>query len=391
MNDFIVLLNKSEGKTSASSLSCVKRNVNKKVGHTGTLDKFASGLLIALTGRYTKFTEKYMNLEKTYLATIEFGKETDTLDSEGVVVAKSDNIVNKADLERILKTKFSGKIKQTPPIYSALKINGKRSSDRVRNGEDVNLPEREITVYSSEIVSFDNNIAVIRFTVSRGTYIRSLARDIALTLNSRGYLKKLVRERIGIFDINDSVKDSDYDVFKTEYNNQSSDEYIMCIGVFDGVHIGHQKILSETVKTAHERGCKSLVITFDKSPKGRNGLMTLEEKISAISNFKPDKIEVLKWNEQLSSTSGAQFMLSLQKKYNIRGIVHGKDFSVGSRLNQVSAKDLGLFFSDKDIFCIDDVGCRDVARVSSTYIQTLIKEGKTKEASSLMFLTKSVN
>ena len=180
MKDFIVLLNKSEGITSAASLSCVKRHVNKKAGHTGTLDKFASGLLIALTGRYTKFTEKFFNLKKTYLATIEFGKETDTLDPEGEVIATSDTVVNKSDLEQVLKTNFSGTIKQTPPLYSALKVNGKRSSDRIRNGEEVNLPERDITIYSSEIVSFENNIAVIRFTVSRGTYIRSLARDIAL-------------------------------------------------------------------------------------------------------------------------------------------------------------------------------------------------------------------
>ena len=385
MKDFIVLLNKSEGITRAASLSCVKRHVNKKAGHTGTLDKFASGLLIALTGRYTKFTEKFFNLKKTYLATIEFGKETDTLDPEGEVIATSDTVVNKSDLEQVLKTNFSGTIKQTPPLYSALKVNGKRSSDRIRNGEEVNLPERDITIYSSEIVSFENNIAVIRFTVSRGTYIRSRARDIALLLNSRGYLKKLVREKIGIFDLNDSIKDSDYDIFQTEYQNQSSDEYIMCIGVFDAMHIGHQALISKTVKTAADRGCKSLVLTFDKSPKNRESIMTLEDKIACISSFNPHRIEVLKWDEKLSSTSGARFMLSLQKKYNIKGIVLGKDFSVGSKDNPVTINELNLFFNDKDIICIEDVGGNGVDRVSSSYIQSLIKEGKTKEASSLMF------
>lgn len=391
MNDFIVLLNKSEGKTSAASLSCIKRNVNKKVGHTGTLDKFASGLLIALTGRYTKFTEKYMNLKKTYLATIEFGKETDTLDREGEVIAVSDSLITKEDIERVLKEKFSGVIKQTPPLYSALKINGKRASDRVRNGEDIKLQEREINIYSSSLISFENNIALIRFTVSRGTYIRSLARDIALSLNSRAYLKALVRERIGVFDISDSVNDNKYDVFKNEYNNQSKDEYIMCIGVFDGVHIGHQAIITKCVQKAREKGVKSLVITFDKSPKRDDCIMTLDEKLKAITSFNPSNIEVLEWNDELEKTSGARFMLSLQKKYNIRGIVHGKDFSIGCATNRITSSDLGLFFNDKDIYVVDDVGYSDIKRVSTSYIQGLLKSGETERAEKLLYLAHSTN
>lgn len=199
MSDFSVLiLDKKPGETSFKSLNKVKRcHRGSKVGHTGTLDKFATGIMVVLTGEATKLNPLFSGMDKKYKATIKFGSQTDTLDPEGEIIYQAE----KPTLEELKKSinKYLGSIKQVPPEYSAIHVNGKRAYERIRSGEEVTMAERDVTIYNSSLISFDGEVALLDTHVSKGTYIRSLARDIAITAASRGYLIALDRYEVGPF------------------------------------------------------------------------------------------------------------------------------------------------------------------------------------------------
>lgn len=204
MSNFLFLLrDKKDGETSFDSLKEVKKEYNtKKVGHAGTLDKAASGLMIVLVGNATKLNPIFSQLNKRYVAEIEFGKETDTLDRYGSVIEESDKIPTLDEIERILPS-FIGKIKQSPPLFSSLHQNGKRLYKLALKGEDVLIKERDVEIYSLDIISYINGILKLDCRVSKGTYIRSLSRDIALSLGTRGSLLSLRRTEIGPFTLDD--------------------------------------------------------------------------------------------------------------------------------------------------------------------------------------------
>jgi tRNA pseudouridine55 synthase len=206
-NASILLVNKPCGITSFSSLNTIKRTVDPKVGHAGTLDKFAQGLMIVLTGSMTKLNVLFSTMDKRYRATICFGSETDTLDPEGEIVATSA-IPSYDEIQQAMKT-FVGEIEQQPPQYSALHIDGKRASALAREGKVVEMASRPITIYSFEPVSFDGCNLIADVHVSKGTYIRSLARDLALACNSRAHLVDLVRTQIGPFLLEEAIGSDD--------------------------------------------------------------------------------------------------------------------------------------------------------------------------------------
>lgn len=199
MSDFSVLiLDKKPGETSFRSLNEVKRlHRGSKVGHTGTLDKFATGIMVVLTGEATKLNPLFSGMDKKYKATIKLGEQTDTLDPEGEIISSSSLPSASAFKEAL--SGFTGPIKQRPPEYSAIHIDGKRAYERIRKGEEVVIPERDVTIYSLELLSFASDEAVIDTHVSKGTYIRSLARDICHSAASCGYLKSLDRYQVGPF------------------------------------------------------------------------------------------------------------------------------------------------------------------------------------------------
>ncbi len=205
----ILLVHKPSGVTSFASLGSIKRTVDPKVGHAGTLDKFARGLMIVLTGSMTRLNQVFSTMDKRYRATILFGKETDTLDPEGEVIATAP-IPTLQEIQEAIP-QFLGDIQQSPPQYSALHIGGKRASKLAREGKVVVMEKRPVTVYSFEVVSFEDNLLVADIHVSKGTYIRSLARDLALACNSRGYLVDLVRTQIGPFLLEDAISSTDVD------------------------------------------------------------------------------------------------------------------------------------------------------------------------------------
>lgn len=200
----ILPLYKPAGITSFSFLYKVKRLFGKKVGHCGTLDKFAEGLMLVVTGPFTRLAQLFEGLDKTYRAQLQFGYETDTLDPEGSQVAEAP-VPDYSIIESVLP-KFIGTQSQRPPTYSAVHIDGKRAYRMARSGQEVIMPERTITVYDIAVVSWNNPVLTIDVRVSKGTYIRSLARDIGLACASRASLISLVRTEVGPFSLQDTME-----------------------------------------------------------------------------------------------------------------------------------------------------------------------------------------
>ena len=205
-----IILDKPVGLGSTTAVSAVKRILREvgepktKVGHGGTLDPLASGVLPIALGEGTKLAGRMLDATKAYDFTISFGEETDTLDAEGQVVASSDVRPTLEQVEAVLP-RFSGQIEQTPPAYSALKIGGKPAYARARAGEDVELKSRMVTILDLRLVEMTEGSITLSATVSKGTYIRSLARDIARALNTVGHVTMLRRTRAGPFSLDQAI------------------------------------------------------------------------------------------------------------------------------------------------------------------------------------------
>ncbi|MDR0584075.1 MAG: tRNA pseudouridine(55) synthase TruB [Treponema sp.] len=200
----LLLLSKQAGLTSFEALGAVKKALGTgKAGHTGTLDKFAEGLLLVLTGRALKLSPWFLHCDKQYEGTIRFGIESDTLDPEGKPVAEAA-LPSREAVEKILPL-FSGEIMQAPPAYSAIHIDGKRASALARSGKQPEMKKRPVRVYRLELLLWDPPFARIFVHCSSGTYIRSLARDIALAAGSRACLHALTRTKVAGFSLEDAV------------------------------------------------------------------------------------------------------------------------------------------------------------------------------------------
>ncbi len=205
-----VLLHKPPGITSFSALQEIKKAVYpRKVGHTGTLDKFAEGLLIAVVGKATKFASYITDLGKEYTAEIEFGRETDTLDPEGEVIKENCPIPDRGTVET-RAAEFVGEILQVPPIYSAVHVRGERAHKLARKGEAVRLAGRAVSIYAMKIITYEPPCLRLDVHCSKGTYIRSLARDLGKSCGSCGYVTKLRRNSIGGFSLTETVFPGDF-------------------------------------------------------------------------------------------------------------------------------------------------------------------------------------
>lgn len=203
----LILLNKPEGLTSFSAVSRIKRLAKeKRVGHTGTLDPMATGVLPILLGRATALSSLMLDSDKKYIAEIKLGITTDTDDITGTVLTHKAVYPNDLDIDKALKN-FTGKIKQTPPIYSAIKKDGVRLYKLAREGKTAEIPSREVEIFSLKLLSplDENNTFKVEAHVSKGTYIRSLARDIGEFLGTGATLSALSRTYASGFTINDCV------------------------------------------------------------------------------------------------------------------------------------------------------------------------------------------
>ena len=201
-----LVVDKPRGMGSTQVVSFTRRLFNaQKNGHCGTLDPFATGVLPIAFGEATKLIPYVTDGEKEYEFVLYFGEETDTLDTEGQVVAISDVIPSEAEIRAVL-SEFVGEIIQIPPAYSAIKIDGKRAYNLVRQGEEVQIPERKIKIYELELLEMlTNRTARLRVRCSKGTYVRTLGADIARKLGSCGYLKELRRTKCGNFDLSQKI------------------------------------------------------------------------------------------------------------------------------------------------------------------------------------------
>lgn len=213
MGDFmdgIILINKEKEYTSQDVVSCVKKILNQsKAGHTGTLDPLATGVLPVLLGSATKLSKYLIEHDKIYEAIIKLGKKTTTGDLEGEVIEeKNINIQNleKNNVEMVLNT-FLGESFQIPPMYSAIKVNGKKLYEYARDGIEIERKKRKINIYSIELLNIDleNYEIKIRVKCSKGTYIRTLCEDIAQKLDTLGFMKELIRVKVDGFEINDAI------------------------------------------------------------------------------------------------------------------------------------------------------------------------------------------
>lgn len=210
MTNKLILLSKTSGVSSFGALSDVKKSLDiRRVGHTGTLDGFADGLLVVLTGRLTRLVEHITALDKEYTGIFVFGEETDTLDCQGKVIKTADP----PSMEKILSLLpgFTGKISQIPPVFSAVHIDGKRAYNLAREGKKPELKSREVFIQNFELTDFyrdegkNLSYGLFKIQCSKGTYIRSLARDLAVKAGSCGYVLKLRRNMVGAFKLEDSV------------------------------------------------------------------------------------------------------------------------------------------------------------------------------------------
>jgi tRNA pseudouridine55 synthase len=215
--DGILLIDKPAGMTSFGVVARIRRVLRErlgkkvKVGHTGTLDPFATGLMILVTGKECKNAGSYTKLDKVYEATFRLGQLSTTGDPEGELTSISDIQPPKSKVETVL-ARFIGESLQRPPIFSAIKINGKRSYHLARNGQEVELPERPITIYSLELLDYTYPEVKIRVHVSSGTYIRSLAVDIGEMLGTGAYCSELRRVSISDWSVDDAAQLPDFGV-----------------------------------------------------------------------------------------------------------------------------------------------------------------------------------
>lgn len=203
--DGVMLLDKPSGMSSNWALQLTRRLIDaRRGGHTGTLDPMASGLLPLAFGNATKYSQDLLNATKRYLATVQFGAATDTMDATGTVTEKSDHVVTREELEAVLP-RFRGKIEQVPPMYSALKHDGKNLYDLARRGIAIERKPREVEISILELVSFSGSQAVLDARVTKGTYIRVLADDIGRALGSFAHLSALRRTEVGDLRLADAV------------------------------------------------------------------------------------------------------------------------------------------------------------------------------------------
>lgn len=202
---------KPVGKTSHDVVAYFRKLLKiKKIGHTGTIDPFAEGVLPICVGNSTRLIE-YLPDDKAYLAFVQLGKATDSYDTEGNVIFESDKKVTKEQLVSAL-TSFEGEIEQLPPMYSAIKVKGKKLYEYAREGKTISVAPRQVTIHKIELKNFDEEKqeAQVYIECSKGTYIRSIANDLGQNLCCGGYLTRLIRTKAGKFLVEDSIKMQDY-------------------------------------------------------------------------------------------------------------------------------------------------------------------------------------
>ncbi len=262
--DGILLIDKEEGITSFDAVRMIKKILKcKKTGHAGTLDPFASGLLIILLGQGTKLSSHIMGGKKKYRAEIRLGIGTDTLDPTGLIIKEAP--VPDMGLETVASViaGFTGVIEQVPPAFSALKVNGERAYNLARKGIEVELKKREVTVYSIDIVDIRLPLVMLDVTCSSGTYIRSLAADIGKELGTVAHLKNLRRLSSGLFNVGDAHFSKELDSMGSEVVLNHIIPLHESLPDMKTINLGHH--LAEKVRNGYRPSWGELTENIDAS------------------------------------------------------------------------------------------------------------------------------
>lgn len=252
MNNFAIIINKEKNVTSRDVVNRLSKILKiKKIGHTGTLDPLATGVLVCLTGKYTKLVEIITALEKEYIATIKLGVKTDTGDITGNILEQENHKI--LDKDKIIEAlnSFIGEYEEEIPLYSAVHVNGKRLYEYARSGENIVLPRKKVTIKEIEFLDYKDDCIKFRVVASKGTYIRSLIESICEKLNVLGTMSELIRTKQGKFKIEDS-----YILERIENNNYKylKIEDILPVKILDMNDNNSKKILNGNVLEMNESG-----------------------------------------------------------------------------------------------------------------------------------------
>ncbi len=276
----IIIIDKPKGYTSRDIVNIVSNKLkNKKVGHTGTLDPLATGVLVICVGRATKLCDMLTSERKEYIAEVILGLNTESLDITGKTLNEEYKYISKEKIEKVLKS-YIKTYNQEVPIYSAVKVGGRKLYEYARSGEDVKLPKKEVTIYDMELLDYCYNNKVtftFKTVVSKGTYIRSLIRDIALSLNTYGTMSNLRRTKQGKFTLNEAIS-----LEKLEK------------GEFDILKIQDILDISKKVVTGD---MKKRIINGQKIP-GKTTILYLDEENNPLAIYKHGRVLKMLYDNQ---------------------------------------------------------------------------------------------
>jgi riboflavin kinase/FMN adenylyltransferase len=368
MTSGYLLINKPPDWT---SFDVVKKTQNilktKKIGHTGTLDPFATGLLILLVGKATKHSQAFTNFDKEYIATAMFGTQTDTGDMTGNVIVSQDDTaleknhpnieVTQAQFQSLIPSIISIK-EQIPSKFSAIKIKGKPAYKLARKKADFDMPKRNIEIKDFELVSYDYPTFTYRVVVSKGTYIRTLTEQIAALFDTVAVTTHLQRTKIGHYllsdaiDISDLQGDTHIHSLSFDISTKTSLHPCVTIGTFDGVHLGHRYLLTKALSIAKEKNTHLVVMTFDNHPRevltqaDKPFLITEhEKKISLMTDLGIEHITCLHFDKNIANIPATEFLEKhIIEKYHPQAIIIGHDnhFGVGRAGDKVFLRERSL-------------------------------------------------
>ncbi len=294
MKTGILVINKSENMTSHDVVAILRKKLNmKRIGHTGTLDPMATGVLPICIGNSTRISEYIMNQGKSYIATLKFGESTTTYDSEGEITDISNKVSFTSDqVNKVLET-FLGDISQTPPIYSAIKVNGKKLYEYARDNEKIEIKSRKVTIYDIKLIEIKNEFAKIYISCSKGTYIRSIIHDLGIKLNSYAHMTELIRTRVGRFDLENSIDISKIDDYSLEDLENSLISINEALYNFESLEV--TKIIRDRLVNGQRINIKDLINT--KIPKDEEIKIISENEFIGIAKINNNilKMEKMLW------------------------------------------------------------------------------------------------
>ena len=422
--DGIINVNKEAGMTSFDVLRALKRILHeKKMGHAGTLDPMAEGVLLVCVGKATKLVDSLMSEVKIYRAELLLGVETDTEDSTGKLLLEEERHVTEEDVLSAFQA-LLGKREQIPPMYSAKKVEGKRLYSMAREGIVIERKPSRIEIFSIELLSMTepepfeplpckgkHQRIAFRVKCSKGTYIRTLCTEIGVKLGTKACMSALLREEVGEFQLKESKRLSEIEHDMKQGNLSSflkpalysKVPTVLTFGKFDGVHIGHQKIFSSVFRISEEEGLRSAVLSFTMEKdsfflQGRKDMLSTEdEHFTRLKNAGFHEVYLYPLTIEAARMSPEDFVrLILIEALKVKYLVVGTDCSFGYQgagnvalLKSLQGK-YGFRLTVVDKVLTENSDGMEV-EVSSSYIRKALEEGRVEEAAKLLGREYSIN